>query len=253
MEEVGRWPGGWAEPPPPSVMHRDKDRLEFSRIHPPGSCPGDLAPHLMIASGSSLQNSQLGGDPAPHPHPAHPPWLPRTRSPSLWMGGHSYGQCSQGRWRRGGGAVGGWEGQPGCLGRGMRPDPAGRSSAWCGRPKSVRTRCCMRPGDRALSPQASGTPPCTRTCPPASPPLCPAPYPPSSPSPRTALHSSSFCPRSPRPTQPPTRLVRASRAGCLYGEGGVGSGSGEGSNPHGHGDSEAEPPPVAQAQEAGAR
>ncbi|XP_053748247.1 LOW QUALITY PROTEIN: BAH and coiled-coil domain-containing protein 1 [Panthera pardus] len=73
------------------LLLQDKDRLEFSRIHPPGSCPGDLAPHLMIASGSSLQNSQLGGDPAPHPHPAHPPWLPRTRSPSLWMGGHSYG------------------------------------------------------------------------------------------------------------------------------------------------------------------
>uniref|UniRef100_A0A7N5K916 BAH domain and coiled-coil containing 1 n=1 Tax=Ailuropoda melanoleuca TaxID=9646 RepID=A0A7N5K916_AILME len=70
---------------------QDKDRLEFSRVHPAGGCPGDLAPHLMIASGSSLQSGQLGGDPASHPHPAHPPWLPRTRSPSLWMGGHSYG------------------------------------------------------------------------------------------------------------------------------------------------------------------
>ncbi|XP_058417837.1 BAH and coiled-coil domain-containing protein 1 isoform X1 [Diceros bicornis minor] len=73
------------------LLQDNKDLVEFSRIHPSGSCPGDLAPHLMIASGSSLQSSQLGGDPAPHPHPAHPSWLPRTRSPSLWMGGHSYG------------------------------------------------------------------------------------------------------------------------------------------------------------------
>lgn len=76
------------------MMDRDnKDLVEFARIHPSGGCPGDLAPHLMITGGSSLQSSQLAGDPAPHPHPAHPPWLPRTRSPSLWMGGHSYGQC----------------------------------------------------------------------------------------------------------------------------------------------------------------
>ncbi|XP_073742203.1 BAH and coiled-coil domain-containing protein 1 isoform X1 [Callorhinus ursinus] len=73
------------------LLLQDKDRLEFSRIHPAGGCPGDLAPHLVIGSGSSLPSSQLGGDPASHPHPAHPPWLPRTRSPSLWMGGHSYG------------------------------------------------------------------------------------------------------------------------------------------------------------------
>lgn len=88
-------------PPPshfhlPPMMYRDnKDLVEFTRMHPPSGCPGDLAPHLMIAGGSSLQGSQLGGDPASHPHPAHPPWLPRTRSPSLWMGGHSYGQCSR--------------------------------------------------------------------------------------------------------------------------------------------------------------
>ncbi|XP_054172732.1 BAH and coiled-coil domain-containing protein 1 isoform X2 [Homo sapiens] len=66
------------------LLQDSKDRVEFARIHPPSSCPGDLAPHLMMQSG------QLGGDPAPHTHP-HPPWLPRTRSPSLWMGGHSYG------------------------------------------------------------------------------------------------------------------------------------------------------------------
>ncbi|XP_057571837.1 BAH and coiled-coil domain-containing protein 1 isoform X6 [Hippopotamus amphibius kiboko] len=72
------------------LLQDSKDLVEFARIHPSGGCPGDLAPHLVIAGGSSLQTSQLGGDPAPHPHPAHPPWLPRTRSPSLWMGGHSY-------------------------------------------------------------------------------------------------------------------------------------------------------------------
>ncbi|XP_073092193.1 BAH and coiled-coil domain-containing protein 1 isoform X3 [Manis javanica] len=73
------------------LLQDNKDLVEFTRMHPPSGCPGDLAPHLMIAGGSSLQGSQLGGDPASHPHPAHPPWLPRTRSPSLWMGGHSYG------------------------------------------------------------------------------------------------------------------------------------------------------------------
>uniref|UniRef100_A0A8D1RRQ1 BAH domain and coiled-coil containing 1 n=1 Tax=Sus scrofa TaxID=9823 RepID=A0A8D1RRQ1_PIG len=73
------------------LLQDNKDLVEFARIHPSGGCPGDLAPHLMIAGGSSLPSGQLGGEPAPHPHPAHPPWLPRTRSPSLWMGGHSYG------------------------------------------------------------------------------------------------------------------------------------------------------------------
>ncbi|XP_036124568.1 BAH and coiled-coil domain-containing protein 1 [Molossus molossus] len=73
------------------LLPDNKDLVEFTRIHPSSGCPRDLAPHLMIAGGSSLQSGQLGGDPAPHPHPAHPPWLPRTRSPSLWMGGHSYG------------------------------------------------------------------------------------------------------------------------------------------------------------------
>ncbi|KAM9209013.1 BAH and coiled-coil domain-containing protein 1 isoform 2-T2 [Dugong dugon] len=73
------------------LLPESKELVEFARTHPSGGCPGDLGPHLMIAGGPSLQNSQLGGDPASHPHPAHPPWLPRTRSPSLWMGGHSYG------------------------------------------------------------------------------------------------------------------------------------------------------------------
>ncbi|XP_053425292.1 BAH and coiled-coil domain-containing protein 1 isoform X2 [Nycticebus coucang] len=67
------------------LLQDNKDLVDFSRMHPSSSCPGDLAPHLM------MQGSQLSGDPTPHPHPAHPPWLPRTRSPSLWMGGHSYG------------------------------------------------------------------------------------------------------------------------------------------------------------------
>ncbi|XP_006886383.1 PREDICTED: BAH and coiled-coil domain-containing protein 1 [Elephantulus edwardii] len=73
------------------LLLQDKELVDFTRTHASGGCPGDLGPHLMIAGGSSLQNSQLAGDPAPHAHPAHPPWLPRTRSPSLWMGGHSYG------------------------------------------------------------------------------------------------------------------------------------------------------------------
>ncbi|XP_075436174.1 BAH and coiled-coil domain-containing protein 1 isoform X2 [Ascaphus truei] len=73
------------------LMQDNKDLVEFARIHPSSGCPGDLTPHLMIAGGSSLQASQLGGDPATHSHPTHPHWLPRTRSPSIWMGGHSYG------------------------------------------------------------------------------------------------------------------------------------------------------------------
>ncbi|XP_054834095.1 BAH and coiled-coil domain-containing protein 1 isoform X2 [Eublepharis macularius] len=73
------------------LLQDNKDLVEFARIHPSSSCPGDLTPHLMIAGSSSLQASQLGGDPAAHTHPAHTHWLPRTRSPSLWMGGHSYG------------------------------------------------------------------------------------------------------------------------------------------------------------------
>ncbi|XP_070592868.1 BAH and coiled-coil domain-containing protein 1 [Erythrolamprus reginae] len=73
------------------LLQDNKDLVEFARIHPSSSCPGDLTPHLMIAGGSSLQSGQLGGDPAAHTHPAHAHWLPRTRSPSLWMGGHSYG------------------------------------------------------------------------------------------------------------------------------------------------------------------
>ncbi|KAM4664612.1 LOW QUALITY PROTEIN: BAH and coiled-coil domain-containing protein 1 [Discoglossus pictus] len=72
------------------LMQESKDLVEFARIHPSSGCPGDLTPHLMIAGGSSLQASQLG-DHTTHTHPTHPHWLPRTRSPSIWMGGHSYG------------------------------------------------------------------------------------------------------------------------------------------------------------------
>lgn len=64
----------------------NKDRVEFSRIHPPNSCHGDLSSHLMVPGGTSLQSGQLG-DPAAHS--AHH-WMPRTGSPSLWMTGHSY-------------------------------------------------------------------------------------------------------------------------------------------------------------------
>ncbi|XP_071881849.1 BAH and coiled-coil domain-containing protein 1 isoform X2 [Anas platyrhynchos] len=73
------------------LLQDNKELVEFARMHPSGGCPGDLTPHLMIAGGSSLPAGQLGGDPAAHAHPAHTHWLPRTRSPSIWMGGHSYG------------------------------------------------------------------------------------------------------------------------------------------------------------------
>ncbi|KAM6111319.1 LOW QUALITY PROTEIN: BAH and coiled-coil domain-containing protein 1 [Pterocles gutturalis] len=73
------------------LLQDNKDLVEFARMHPSGGCPGELTPHLMIAGGSSLPGGQLGGDPTTHAHPAHTHWLPRTRSPSLWMGGHSYG------------------------------------------------------------------------------------------------------------------------------------------------------------------
>ncbi|XP_052543924.1 BAH and coiled-coil domain-containing protein 1 isoform X1 [Tympanuchus pallidicinctus] len=73
------------------LLQDNKELVEFARMHPSGGCPGDLTPHLMMAGGSSLPAGQLGGDPAAHAHPAHTHWLPRTRSPSIWMGGHSYG------------------------------------------------------------------------------------------------------------------------------------------------------------------
>uniref|UniRef100_A0A673KAG9 BAH domain and coiled-coil containing 1a n=1 Tax=Sinocyclocheilus rhinocerous TaxID=307959 RepID=A0A673KAG9_9TELE len=70
--------------------HRDnKERVEFSHIHPSNSCHGDLNSHIMVPGGTSMQSSQLG-DPTAHTHSAHH-WMPRTGSPSLWMTGHSYG------------------------------------------------------------------------------------------------------------------------------------------------------------------
>uniref|UniRef100_A0A3Q2Y5Q0 BAH domain and coiled-coil containing 1a n=1 Tax=Hippocampus comes TaxID=109280 RepID=A0A3Q2Y5Q0_HIPCM len=66
----------------------NKERVEFSRIHPSNSCHGDLTSHLMVPGGTSLQSGQLA-DPAAHS--AHHHWMPRTGSPSLWMTGHSYG------------------------------------------------------------------------------------------------------------------------------------------------------------------
>lgn len=77
----------------PFSCRDNKDLVEFARMHPSGGCPGELTPHLMMTGGSSLPAGQLGGDPAAHAHPAHTHWLPRTRSPSIWMGGHSYGWC----------------------------------------------------------------------------------------------------------------------------------------------------------------
>uniref|UniRef100_A0A3B3ZGQ4 BAH domain-containing protein n=1 Tax=Periophthalmus magnuspinnatus TaxID=409849 RepID=A0A3B3ZGQ4_9GOBI len=67
-------------------IRENKERVEFSRMHPPNSCHGDLGSHLMVPGGTSLQSGQLG-DPAAHS--AHH-WMPRTGSPSLWMTGHSY-------------------------------------------------------------------------------------------------------------------------------------------------------------------
>lgn len=67
----------------------NKERVEFARIHPSNSCHGDLASHLMVPGGTSLQSGQLGN---PTAHSAHHHWMPRTGSPSLWMTGHSYGK-----------------------------------------------------------------------------------------------------------------------------------------------------------------
>ncbi|XP_053367819.1 BAH and coiled-coil domain-containing protein 1 isoform X2 [Clarias gariepinus] len=66
------------------LLRENKDLVEFARIHPSSSCHGDLTSHLIMSGGS-----QLGADPSVHTHPAHH-WMPRTGSPSLWIG-HSYG------------------------------------------------------------------------------------------------------------------------------------------------------------------
>ncbi|XP_061604417.1 BAH and coiled-coil domain-containing protein 1 isoform X2 [Phyllopteryx taeniolatus] len=71
-----------------AYIRDNKERVEFSRIHPSNSCHGDLTSHLMVPGGTSLQSGQLA-DPAAHS--AHHHWMPRTGSPSLWMTGHSYG------------------------------------------------------------------------------------------------------------------------------------------------------------------
>lgn len=67
------------------LCRENKDLVEFARIHPSSSCHGDLTSHLIMSGGS-----QLGADPSVHTHPAHH-WMPRTGSPSLWIG-HSYGK-----------------------------------------------------------------------------------------------------------------------------------------------------------------
>ncbi|XP_057213780.1 BAH and coiled-coil domain-containing protein 1 isoform X2 [Triplophysa rosa] len=66
------------------LLRENKDRVEFARIHPSSSCHGDLTSHLLVPG-----SSQLGTEPSAHAHPAHHHWMPRTGSPSLWMG-HSY-------------------------------------------------------------------------------------------------------------------------------------------------------------------
>ncbi|XP_064179531.1 LOW QUALITY PROTEIN: BAH and coiled-coil domain-containing protein 1 [Anguilla rostrata] len=72
-------------------IRENKERIDYSRIHPSSSCHSDLASHLMMVGGTSLHASQLGADPATHAHAPHHHWMPRTGSPSLWMTGHSYG------------------------------------------------------------------------------------------------------------------------------------------------------------------
>uniref|UniRef100_A0A673HX14 BAH and coiled-coil domain-containing protein 1-like n=1 Tax=Sinocyclocheilus rhinocerous TaxID=307959 RepID=A0A673HX14_9TELE len=67
------------------ILRENKSRVDFARIHPSSSCHGDLTSHLIVPGGS-----QLGAEPSAHAHPAHHHWMPRTASPSLWMG-HSYG------------------------------------------------------------------------------------------------------------------------------------------------------------------
>uniref|UniRef100_A0A8C1BNN1 BAH domain and coiled-coil containing 1b n=1 Tax=Cyprinus carpio carpio TaxID=630221 RepID=A0A8C1BNN1_CYPCA len=67
------------------LLRENKDRVDFARIHPSSSCHRDLTSHLIVPGGS-----QLGTEPSAHAHPAHHHWMPRTGSPSLWMG-HSYG------------------------------------------------------------------------------------------------------------------------------------------------------------------
>lgn len=172
--------------------------MEFARIHPSSSCPGDLPPHLM------MQGGQLGGEPAPHPHPAHPHWLPRTRSPSLWMGGHSYGQCSESTGRL---SWGSGSSPPGHWGMGSLSVP----SMWTLWPEYCYT----------VAPQASDTLPCTRTYPLASQLRCPDPCPQCSLFPKMHPRSWSSCPQNPQPTLPLTHLVRTLTV-CM---GAVGSGS----------------------------
>ncbi|XP_034046026.1 BAH and coiled-coil domain-containing protein 1 [Thalassophryne amazonica] len=70
-----------------TYIRDNKERVELARIHPSNSCHGDLASHLMVPGGTSIQSGQLG-DPAAHS--AHHHWMPKTGSPSLWMTGHSY-------------------------------------------------------------------------------------------------------------------------------------------------------------------
>ncbi|XP_016335737.1 BAH and coiled-coil domain-containing protein 1-like isoform X2 [Sinocyclocheilus anshuiensis] len=71
------------------LLRENKGRVDFARIHPSSSCHGDLTSHLIVPGGS-----QLGAEPSAHAHPAHHHWMPRTGSPSLWMG-HSYDVMEQ--------------------------------------------------------------------------------------------------------------------------------------------------------------
>lgn len=164
-----------------------------------------------------------GRRPSPPPSPCPRPLAAPHPQPLLVDGGTLLWSVLQGQ--LGGGAGVGPVSRLGVgRGRGRGAGPGLLRSAGFGKPEgkeepgqpAVPTACPVLPDRRALCRQASGTPPCTRTCLPASPPQCPAPCHRSSRCPRTPLHSWSSCPQSPRPTPPPTHLVRAPRPGCMH-------------------------------------
>ncbi|XP_055509952.1 LOW QUALITY PROTEIN: BAH and coiled-coil domain-containing protein 1 [Leucoraja erinacea] len=77
--------------PVQTFQGENKDLVELARLRQSNGCPGELNPNLMVTGGPSLQANQLATDPSAHAHLTPPHWLPRTGSPSVWMGGHSYG------------------------------------------------------------------------------------------------------------------------------------------------------------------
>lgn len=208
----GRWVGGRAAELSP-LHPRDAQRQQ----RPPGVCPDPPPGQLPWRPGPSshdrqrlLPAKQPAGRGPSLPRAPCPPSLAAPHPQPLLMDGGTFLRSVL---RAQGGCQWAW---------GRAPSLADPPQPGAGGPGArVRTLpyCC------APCPQALGTPPCTRTCPQASPPPSPAPCPRSSPCPRTALHSWSSCPQSPHPIPPPTRLVRAS---CGWGvrsgsEGGIGA------------------------------